>query len=119
MEQPPVRGRGQDLVSLLGRGTSATSAWKPVGVSNRFMQVEISGVTFDLMVCHALETSGSRLTLTNGGVLVLPEPYLGVKWWKQRVGVRMLRVELGHPRAALGRPPKLFGDGACGRAGVW
>ena len=36
---------------------------------------------------------------------------LGVKWWKQRVGVRMLRVELGHPRAALGRPPKLFGDG--------
>ena len=44
---------------------------------------------------------------------------LGVKWWKQRVGVRMLRVELGHPRAALGRPPKLFGDGACGRAGVW
>ena len=44
---------------------------------------------------------------------------LGVKWWKQRVGVRMLRVELGHPRAALGRSPKLFGDGACGRAGVW
>ncbi len=38
---------------------------------------------------------------------------------RQRVGVRMLRVELGHPRAALGRPPKLFGDGACGRAGVW
>ena len=31
----------------------------------------------------------------------------------------MLRVELGHPKAALGRPPKLFGDGACGRAGVW
>ena len=23
----------------------------------------------------------------------------------------MLRVELGHPRAALGRPPTLFGDG--------
>ena len=27
----------------------------------------------------------------------------------------MLRVELGHPKAALGRPPKLFGDGACSR----
>ena len=27
----------------------------------------------------------------------------------------MLRVELGHPGAALGRPPTLFGDGACGR----
>ena len=26
---------------------------------------------------------------------------------------------VSHPRAALGRPPKLFGDGACGRAGVW
>jgi len=26
----------------------------------------------------------------------------------------MLRVELGHPRAALGRPPKLFGDGTRG-----
>ena len=31
----------------------------------------------------------------------------------------MLHVKLGHPKAALGRPPKLFGDGACGRAGVW
>ena len=27
----------------------------------------------------------------------------------------MLRVESGHPRAALGHPPKLFGYGACGR----
>ena len=26
---------------------------------------------------------------------------------------------VSHPRAALGRPPKLFGDGACGSAGVW
>ena len=26
---------------------------------------------------------------------------------------------VSHPRAALGRPPKLFGGGACGGAGVW
>ena len=27
----------------------------------------------------------------------------------------MLRVELGYPRAAPGRSPKLFGDGSCSR----
>lgn len=39
---------------------------------------------------------------------------LGVKWWKQRVGVRVFR---GASRSCSGGSSKLFGDGA--RGGEW
>ncbi len=41
----------------------------------------------------------------------------GVKCCKQRLGLRMLRVELNHPKTALEHPPKLFCEGACVLAG--
>ena len=55
-----------------------------------------------MWVYHVNGVSGPSATVGAGGLL-------GDKWWKQRVGVRMLRVELGPPRAALGGSSKLFG----------